>query len=171
MNMVFMRLSVGFLIALSLLPGMAGAGIVSPKDIVENLYAPYLADPHAEQTDGPSALDAIRSKASKTLKHAIHRNDVCERREQGVCNIDFDIIIDAQDWDISHFAVTDGEDQATGLPVVTARFTNGYPREVRYYFISEEGAWKIDDVQASQHDKRGKITRFYQLKSELSKLF
>lgn len=162
-----------FTVSLTLLASspVLAASVASPRDIVEKLYAPYLADPHAEESDTPSALDAIRPKASKALRHAIHRNDVCERQEEGVCHIDFDIIIDAQDWDISHFSAADGEDQSTGLPIVTARFTNGYPREVRYYFISEEGAWKIDEIEASQHDKRGKVRGYYALKTELSKPF
>ncbi len=42
----------------------------SPKQIVEALYKPYLADPHAEKTGETSALDLILPYASKSLRSA-----------------------------------------------------------------------------------------------------
>jgi Protein of unknown function (DUF3828) len=137
----------------------------SPKQIVEALYKPYLADPHAEKSGSPGALDLILPYASKSLQSAIHKNEECERREQGICNIDFDIIINAQDWDLSNF--THQKETKNQLPVVRAIFSNGGKNKVSYFFIREQGDWRIDDVEAIRYKHNGAIEYKYKLKKEL----
>lgn len=145
------------------------AGITSPKQVVEKLYAPYLADPHAEEIAEVAALDLIRPYASKALKHAIHRNKVCERQEQGICAIDFDVIVNGQDWDLSGFALAEDESTETALPIIRASFLNtGTKSEVDYYFISEDGAWKIDEIETRHIQKKGRQSAVFKLKEALS---
>ena len=119
----------------------------TPHAIVQALYAPYLADPHANSgKQVPDDETEIRDFASKSLKRAIDADRACEKREQGICNLDFDMVIAGQDWDISKFAIADGPATAD-KQVIRATFDNGGPVEVRFFFVRESGAWKIDDVE------------------------
>ncbi len=138
----------------------------TPHAIVEALYAPYVADPHAN-APGPElrAVDSIRRFAGRELKHLISADDACQRREQGICNIDFDFLIAGQDWDISKFAITDSP--ATGdHQIVHVNFESGGPVEVRFYFVRQKGAWVIDDVE-DLRPKDDPIRRDIWLKKQL----
>ena len=146
----------------------------SPKQIVAALYKPYIEATNAEKSGHksaekinptPGALDLIFPNASKALQAAIRKDHECEQREQGICNIDFDIIINAQDWDITK--VTLKEDVKNQLPVVEADFLNGTQQKVSYFFVRENDEWKIDDVEAIRYKKNGKIERKYELKKSL----
>lgn len=119
----------------------------TPHAIVQSLYAPYVADPQGKH-GGPSdsAEDTIRRYAAPALKHLIDADDACMKREQGICHIDFDFLIAGQDWDLSRFTLTDDPATPKGQ-VVRAGFDNGGPVEVRFYFVRQGGAWKIDDVE------------------------
>lgn len=119
----------------------------TPHAIVQSLYAPYVADPHAGES-GPalSAVDSIRRFAARDLRRLIDADDACEKRSGEICNIDFDFLIAGQDGDPSKLTITDGP-ATTGRQVVHAHFDNGGPVEVRFYFVRQGGAWKVDDVE------------------------
>lgn len=143
----------------------------TPLKMVSDLYAPYLKDPHAEsQESPPNELDAILKQASKNLSLAIHKNDDCERRAKGPCNIDFDIVIDGQDWDLSDLSFEEKE-----LPnekyVVDANFLNGTRSKVSYLFIRERNRWKIDDVIATRYKADGQVDFVFPLKQKLNRLW
>lgn len=128
---------------LPILSCFAAETLSSPQQIVAALYVPYLSDPQAEKLSGtPNSLDAIAARASGSLRKAIQKERACERRE-GICHIDFDIIICGQDWDLSDFHLAASQD-------VTVKFRNGDQRAVvRYLFVKEDSAWKIDEVEAT----------------------
>ena len=114
----------------------------SPTQIVGRLYAPYLANPHAESGgDDKSAMELIRPYASKAFGAAIDKDQACMVREQGVCNVDWDVIINGQDWELSNFALEDGDN------LVRARFVNDQANILTYRFVKEGDAWKIDDIE------------------------
>jgi len=138
----------------------AGTTPATPHAIVQSLYAPYLADQNPD-----SAQDSLRPYASKSLRRLIDADDACMKREQGICNIDFDILIAGQDGAPAHLAITDGPAKARGQ-VVRARFDNGGAVEVRFVFVRQGGAWKIDDVEDLRpHDDP--IRRDIHLKKQL----
>ena len=57
----------------------------TPHAIVQALYAPYVADPHAKgQGPSESDVDSIRRFAAKDLKRLITADDACQKREQGI---------------------------------------------------------------------------------------
>ena len=138
---------------------------LSPKQIVNNLYKPYLADPHAENDHTPESLGAIYMDASSGLKQAIDKEKACEQREKGICNIDSDLIINAQDWDLSSFSLK--ENRQKNHSVVHAKFLNGGQNIVSYIFVQEKGQWKIDDVEAVRFKENGQIDFRYKLKQTL----
>ncbi|MBO9666066.1 MAG: hypothetical protein J7501_04575, partial [Bdellovibrio sp.] len=119
----------------------------------------------AENLGGPSALDLILPYASKSLKSAIQKNAECERREQGICAIDFDIIINGQDWNLSRFDLSNGVKNS--LPVVSATFYNGGRNKVNYFFVNEKGTWKIDEIEAIHYNADGSVESRFKLKQEL----
>jgi len=142
----------------------------TPHAIVQSLYAPYVADPHAKG-EGPalSAVDSIRRFAAPRLKKLIAADDACLKTSGEICNIDFDILIAGQDWDLSKFTISD--DPAAGdRQVVHARFDNGGPVEVRFYFVKSRGAWTIDDVE-DLRPKDDPIRRDIRLKKQLAGQF
>jgi hypothetical protein len=77
----------------------------TPQIIVEEFYKPYLADPQAKKLPTQSSLDLILLKNDASLKQAIHKEMACQKREHGICNIGFDIIVNAQDWNLSEFSL------------------------------------------------------------------
>ncbi|MFD2263354.1 DUF3828 domain-containing protein [Lacibacterium aquatile] len=121
----------------------------SPKDIVQRLYKPYLDDPRAERTDTPGSMDAVLAQASKSLAKAIQSEFDCQTREEGVCNVDFDILINAQDWSLKKFAIAE-KSRSGGKAVVVASFDNMGPMGVRFTFIQEGGTWKIDEMEGGE---------------------
>ena len=144
----------------------------TPLEIIQDLYQPYLDDPHAEKTNSPDALNLILLNASTSLKLAIEKEQACQKQEEGICGIDFDIIINAQDWDISNFKLKEinlkRDDILKNGPGVDATFVNGGKNLVRYSFVQENGEWKIENVQATRFNKAGKIEHFSELISLLN---
>jgi hypothetical protein len=139
----------------------------APKQIVEMLYHPYLGDSHADKAEPPAALDAISKYASKSLLAAIRKEEACQRRTKGICNIDSDIIISGQDWSLSDLVINDG-DLASQRPVVRADFKNFTTKSrVSFDFVREGSAWKIDDVESVDYNENGAAGDTFFLKKTL----
>lgn len=146
----------------------------TPLEIVQGLYKPYLDDPHAEKTDTPDSVSLILPHASTSLKTALEKSQSCQAEDDGICGIDFDIIINAQDWDISDFKLKEialkPDDARTTKPAIDATFINGEKNLVRYIFMQEQGEWKIADIEATRFDKAGKVEHWNSLTSLLNSL-
>ncbi|TWB21525.1 uncharacterized protein DUF3828 [Nitrospirillum bahiense] len=122
----------------------------TPQAIVEALYRPYLADPHAEKDTTIDSVAQVRRHATPALARLLDADRACEKRTQGICALDFDIIIDGQDWDLSGFGL---QAEASGdTATVTARFSNFGPRVLAYHFMRTGGRWLIDDVVILKDD-------------------
>ena len=134
---------------------------VTPQAIVQALYAPYAAG----KDPADSAEDAIRRYAAPGLKRLIDKDNACMKREQGICNIDFDFLIAGQDGAPSHLKITEDAPTKQGQ-VVHALFDNGGPVEVRFHFVRQGAAWKIDDVE-NLRPKDDPIRRDIWLKKQL----
>lgn len=171
-----MRKSVLFITFIFTLTGYAAIAAPNetktPLQIVQQLYQPYLDDPNAEKSDSPDALSLIIPHASPSLKTAIEKEQTCQKQEGGLCGVDFDIIVNAQDWSISHFKLKEiflkPDDARTTKPAIDATFINGGKNLVRYSFVEENGQWKIDDIQTTRFNKSGKIESFTVLTSLLN---
>ncbi len=141
----------------------------SPSQIVGRLYAPYLANPHAEPDDTASAMDRIRPFATKAFSAAIDKDQACMKREGGICSLDWDVIINGQDWELSDFSLSEVWPYAPPV-IVTATFHNGGDvQQVKFYFIQEGIAWKIDDIEDQFLDDGGKVKELVSIKTLLSK--
>ncbi len=103
------------------------------------------SDPDNQPTD-----ELVQRRASKSLAALFKRDRDCEAEGKGVCALDWDFVIDGQDWTLSDInvgpAVVAG-DRAT----VTARFRNFKTPCVNvYHFVREDGLWKVDDIESKQ---------------------
>jgi len=104
----------------------------------------------ALQTQATFAL--VAKRASKSLAALFAKNDACEARQQGVCALDWDFVVDGQDFQLSRLKI--GETAIAGdTATVRVEFSNfGAPCLNIYRFVREDGAWKVEDIDT----KRGK---------------
>lgn len=69
--------------------------------------------------------------------------------------LDFDPLIDAQDYQIANLNVTTEAVAENSHAVVRASFTNAdRPTEVVYDLVWEEGAWRVDNIRTAAWDLR-----------------
>ncbi len=155
----------------------------TPESIVTQLYAEYLPHhaPAMPSGSGPTGLaprqpaeDKIGAFASHALRSQIDRQDRCRSASQGNCAIDTDYLIGGPDAELLGFRVERAKKRSHGL-VVRAHFHEAaQPKDkaVSFFFVRENGSWKIDDVDAGlrlrlkeaiqaffeTHDDSGKTT-------------
>ena len=88
-------------------------------------------------------------------------------RDHGICGLDFDILIDGQDWDLANFSLQ--QKQIKKHSNVAAHFTNlgGWQKNI-FTFVSEKGKWKIDDIEAFDDNGKGKSESIGKLKEMLN---
>ncbi len=68
-----------------------------PLRIVREMYAPYAAN----RPTAPGALALIRPHAAPELVRLIDRENACVRRSGGgYCALDYDVLVDGQDYEI-----------------------------------------------------------------------
>ena len=150
------------------MPAMADSA-PTPVGIVEGFYEAYLDANHEWGPDSPSALDLIFPHATPPLQRAIKKEHACQIREQGICTIDSDIIVNGQDWGLSEFRLSEVK-EAGDRRVVVAEFVNIQTRmRVRYLFTLERGEWKIDEVEAISLKPTGEVDRQWSLRATLSR--
>ena len=107
------------------------------------------------------ATDLVERRASRALAALFKRDADCSRKSNEICALDWDFIIDGQDWEISQVkvgATAVAGDKAT----VTVSFINMKTPCVNvYYFVREDGDWKVDDIET--RPKGEKPTRIAQM--------
>ena len=128
------------LLALFVAHSPGGAGELDA--LVRGWYRPYEKD-----TADSSALQLLLPHASKRLAALIAKEERCAARN-GICNLDFDVIINAQDWQLKNLRVESAKLEGDRASVV-ARFTNIDTRqEIIYRFVRQSEGWRLDDVEA-----------------------
>lgn len=121
--------------------------------------APALADELSERVRGlyrlyaqdsgtpPDVVAVLRRMASRRLAGLLDREIACTRKGE-ICRLGFDPVVNGQDYRIRHVR-TSPAPMRGGRATVVARYTNfGARHEVRYEFVREDGAWKLDDMEA-----------------------
>ena len=141
-------------LAAALMAGAAPAAAqVNPREPdpsvwLRQVYDHYRrAETAANKLHGPTDMDIVGARASRSLAALFRRENDCTRRSHEICALDWDFIIDGQDWELAKVKV--------GAPVVagdratvTVSFTNfGTPSVNVYAFVREDGAWRVDDIE------------------------
>jgi hypothetical protein len=122
-----------------------------PLQIVRALYAPYVAN---RDTPGKGALDFIRPNATPELQRLIDKEHACTRRTRGICAIEYDVIVDGQDYKITRLLVT-AQDARPGAMTVRATFRNfDKATVVEFPFAITGGIWRMSDVVIKDGNRR-----------------
>ena len=123
-----------------------------PKDVIAALYAPYVA---------VHGLDAVGDKMPPGLRRADLSRKLTRVKDTqdlafadcpiGPLPINFDVVIDAQDWDVSDVVLTPTEKGDKAM--VVAKFKNfGTDQQVTWSLVREDGQWKVDDARTDVWD-------------------
>lgn len=128
-------------------PAGAPAG-ADPAAIVRQLYEPYL-------TQG-ATLPPFREQApwSRALWAELEAM-VARSQASGEPILDFDPLIDAQDYELAGVEVETEAEVEASHAVVRARFVNlGAQSEVIYDLVWEGEGWKVDNIRTAEWDLR-----------------
>jgi len=130
----------------------AARAITDPAPVVAQLYEPYLV------RDGrtPGLLESApwSTRMRGELEAMIARSNEID---EPILN--FDPLINAQDWVLSDVNATTDAVVEGSHAVVRASFLNGGLREeVIYDLVWEDDRWKVDNVRAAEFDLRAIVT-------------
>ncbi|MEZ6024500.1 MAG: DUF3828 domain-containing protein [Hyphomonadaceae bacterium] len=129
-------------------PETAPSGAPDPADAIRPLYDPYLTEgsvfPDFEHQAPWS--DNLWEQLQAMMARSQAMNEPI---------LDFDPLIDAQDYQLSNLVVrTDGVVEHSHA-VVRAQFDNaGRPSEVLYDLVWENDSWRVDNIRTSAWDLR-----------------
>ena len=130
-------------------PDTGGArAITDPATVVQGFYDPYLVP------DGQ--IPPLAEAAPWSTQMAADLEAMFARSQaQGEPILDFDPIIDAQDYQLSDVrTATEGIVEGSHA-TVRASFTNaGQQEEVLYDLVWQDDRWKVDNVRTSEWDLR-----------------
>lgn len=140
----------------------AGNAHARPKDadvaFIQNIYDNYLAEQKDDDLAHTDSLDTIEKRASVSFKKALKLENRCVMKTQEVCAIDADIATNAQDWvlsDVKVHALTPATEEAK---TIRADFKNmDRTTQVDYFFVQEDGVWKIDEIEARNLNADGSV--------------
>lgn len=107
---------------------------------VSKVYEPYMDDKDADPVQ-PEGSEIY----SKRLR-ALLDKDAADTPEGEVGRLDFDPIVDGQDWEIGGLTLKEVY-RSGGEARVRTDFANfGKPRSLLFSLVREDGAWRIDDI-------------------------
>jgi hypothetical protein len=117
----------------------------SPEDFIRSLYRFH--QPWRNQSDWFGDKRTLSKYFDKELTALFIKDAECEKREQGVCNLDFDPIYDAQDFErTTNLQIAAVTDQADLFKVT---FTNLGTRTLVYRLTNTPSGWRISDIKYS----------------------
>ena len=116
----------------------------SPEDFIRSLYRFH--QPGRDTPDWFADKRTLSMYFDKEVTALFIKDDECVKREQGVCNLDFDPIYDAQDF----------EKETTNLQIAAVAgqpdlfnvtFTNLGTRTLVYRLTNTPSGWRISDIK------------------------
>ena len=141
-----MRFNRRFVLAsLAALPGCGPRAGADPVGTIAPLYAPYVA-----KQNPPS--DLLQKAPWTGEMHALLGRALAKSREddEPLGAIDFDPIVDGQDWEITDLRVEQTKAPDGGRAEVTAHFKNfGENVTVTFDLKQEGGGWRVDNIRGA----------------------
>jgi len=130
----------------------AQRAIPDPAAVVRALYEPYLSP----EGRTPALIEAAPwSNRMRGELEAMQARSM----ELGEPILNFDPLIDAQDWQLSEVSASADAVVEASHAVVRASFTNsGQRNEVTYDLVWEDDRWKVDNVRGAEYDLRAIVT-------------
>jgi len=117
----------------------------SPEDFIRSLYRFH--QPGKETPDWFGDKRTLSKYFDKELTALFLKNAECEKREQGVCNLDFDPIYDAQDFDKETTNLHIAAVAAGQSDLFNVTFTNLGTRTLVYRLTKTPSGWRISDIK------------------------
>jgi len=130
-----------------------------PVKWLRSVYDLYLKS-EGTDTETNADYDLVIARASKQLAALFKKNKDCEVKAGGICALDWDFVIDGQDYRLKNVRV--GKFVAKGdRGTVTVSFINMSNSCANVYdFVREDGEWKVDDIETrSGKDKAISIAK------------
>ena len=125
----------------------------TPKALVQSFY-----DNYASGKTPPDVLDTLLANSTLGFSKLIATEQACIAKTKQVCKLDYDVIVNGQDYETVKFIDSDITKTKNGM-TVCANFENiGDKQKVCYRFIQEaakkeaakkekaKADWRIDDV-------------------------
>ena len=146
----------GIVVALFAMPAFAQiAAVEAPRDIVAQMY--QISAGKDGNYSGESAVfqPAVRKRwFSKSLSAALDAMDRKSKRTNDAI-LDFDPLTNSQDPSVKRLAISQESASATKTVVVAKFFAyeEKEPVNVRYIFVRDGGAWKLDDMSGDRGGK------------------
>jgi hypothetical protein len=115
----------------------------SPEDFLRSLYRFH--QPWTEQRSWFDNKQTLSKYFDKELTALFIKDDECKKREQGICNLDFDPIYDAQDFEKTtnlQIAAVAGQPD-----LFNVTFTNLGTRTLVYKLTNTPSGWRISDIK------------------------
>ena len=106
-----------------------------PVTLIAAIYQSY-------QDDAPLPFNFYSERLQ-----ALVDKDERETQEGMVGRIDWEVIVDGQDWRLSELKI-ESVSQSAARAQIRATFKNfGEPRDILFDLVLEEGGWRIDEIQ------------------------
>ena len=123
------------------------AGESSPADVTTAIYRIY-AGPKGDYQTGNLDDKRVAVYLSKSLRAALKAMDARSKKLTEPI-LDFDPVTESQDPEVEKLTIAPEGDAAA-----TATFFSGDVKHVvRYSFVPEDGAWKVDDISGGAGDE------------------
>ncbi|WP_342360418.1 DUF3828 domain-containing protein [Terrarubrum flagellatum] len=118
-----------------------------PAVWLKSVYDLYVRAEKDEKLQKTANYRLVVARASKSFAALWRKNDACEKKEQGVCAIDWDFIVNGQDNRLSEIKVSPTQ-TAGEKATVTVDFKNFDSKNHNtFYFVKEGGVWKVEDIE------------------------
>ena len=128
-------------------PAAANAGANDPAAIVRPIYARYM--PGAPEFQYPNLEDQAPWSASLRQAMVDQEARFAAMKDGDPEGIDFDVFVNAQDWQLSNLNVTTESIVPQSHAVVRASFQNADShQDVVYDMVWENNGWRIDNMRS-----------------------
>ena len=120
------------------------AGKQTPESFLQSLYLSE-HNPMTKKEIDFTKRESLTKYFGSELTDLFIKDFECQKREQGVCNLDFDPILDAQDFEkTTNLKVSRVKGEASQFKVT---FTNLGTRTLIYKLKKTENGWRISDIK------------------------
>jgi hypothetical protein len=142
------------LVVLSLLAAMlptaaqAQRVFAEPADLIEYVYAPYLAGEYLENWEevfSPTLAQLFADMEAKS-------------QELGEPILDADPFINGQDYEISELLIADPAIEGDRAIVDVSFLNFGQPSDLRYTLVRRAEGWKIDDIESMRPGEEWRLS-------------
>lgn len=159
MRRVLTLICVALLLALPVRLSLAAPVFSSPKALLEYAYKAYSTG------DFPDDDTELYSAGLKSL---FENAGDQQGSEDQVGPIDFDVFINAQDYQLTKLYIDDPVIKGDTATEAVSFDNFGKPQSMQFYLVKEDGSWRIDDIEALTGDDTWRLSELLADNPELN---